>query len=182
MTTGLFGGAFDPPHNGHVAVARAALDELGLERLRVLVSVAPGHKRVEAPAPARLRLAAAAFAALPRTTVEADEHARTVDALEASPQPDSLLIIGADEWRDFSRWKRPERVLELTRVAVATRPRVPVAIPAAYDGRVVAFEVEPVPVSSSDIRQRVREGLPVLGLVPPAVAALIDELGLYVPA
>ena len=180
--TGLFGGAFDPAHNGHVALARAALEQLGLERLRVLVVAAPGHKSVDAPAEARLTLAEAAFRDLPRTVVELEERPRTVETLEASPpSPDSVLLIGADEWRDFWTWKEPERVLELTRVAVATRPGVEIAIAPEHSERVTQFEVEPVPVSSSEIRARVRAGEPIADVVPAPVAEAIERLGLYAP-
>ena len=178
--TGLFGGAFDPPHNGHVALARAALEQLELELLRVRVAAAPGHRRVEAPADARLALAEEAFGSLPRTLVELDEHPRAVDGLEAAPVPDPILLIGADEWRDFWTWKQPERVLELTRVAVATRPGVEVAIPAEYADRVTSFDFEPVPLSSTEIRARVRAGAPVADVVPEGVARAIERLGLYV--
>ena len=178
--TGIFGGAFDPPHNGHVAVARAALEKLGLERLRVTVVAAPGHKEVEAPAEARLELARAAFGELPRTTVEREEHARTVDALEAADDDgDRVLLIGADEWRDFWTWRSPERVLELARIAVATRPGVEIHVPPEHAERVTQFEVEPVPVSSSEIRRRVAAGESIANCVPPRVAALVAALGLY---
>src|SRR5206468_5266650 len=86
MTLGLYGGAFDPPHNGHVALVQAAKDALGLDRVIVLVVADPGHKRVETPAEVRLELARAAF---PDDEVVLDEHARTVDMLRAHP-----------EWRD----------------------------------------------------------------------------------
>ena len=176
---GLFGGVFDPPHNGHVALARAALEQLALERLRVLVAVSPGHKGVEADGKARLRLAAAAFAALPRTTVEPEPHARTVDMLEGSDFGDSIFLVGADEWLDFADWKNPQRVLELTRLGVATRPGYAIEIPPDRRDRVVAFEVEPVPISSTEIRARVARGESIDRLVPPEVARLIGELGLY---
>lgn len=170
---------FDPPHNGHVALARAALEQLSLDRLRVLVVVSPGHKGVHADGPTRLRLAAAAFASLPRTTVEPDPHERTVDALEHGDFGDSIFLVGADEWRDFARWKNPDRVLELTRVGVATRPGYAVEIPPRFRGRVVAFEIEPVPISSTEIRSRLAGGERVDDVVPAEVARLIDELGLY---
>src|SRR5207253_2160006 len=100
---GLFGGAFDPPHNGHVALARAAKQELGLERLLVLVSADPGHKRVETPAAIRLELARAAF---PDDDVQLDEHARTVDLLRAHPEwTDPVFVVGADEFAGFLAWK-----------------------------------------------------------------------------
>ena len=83
MTLGLYGGAFDPPHRGHVELARRAREELGLERIIVLVAASPGHKHVDTPAATRLRLAQAAF---PDDEVVLDEHARTVDTLRAHPE------------------------------------------------------------------------------------------------
>src|SRR5581483_4467022 len=117
------GGAFDPPHRGHVEVARRAKEELGLERLLVLVSARPGHKDVVTPADARLRLARAAF---PDDDVQLDDHARTIETLEAHPEwSDPVFLIGADEFCDFLSWRRPNDVLERTRLAVATRPGFP---------------------------------------------------------
>src|SRR5205823_1834868 len=109
---GLYGGAFDPPHKGHVELARVAKDELGLDRLLVLVSADPGHKRVETPAATRLELARAAF---PDDEVALDEHARTIDMLCAHPEwHDPLFLIGADEFCDFLSWKEPDEVLRRT--------------------------------------------------------------------
>ncbi|HEX7626964.1 MAG TPA: adenylyltransferase/cytidyltransferase family protein, partial [Gaiellaceae bacterium] len=106
---GLFGGSFDPPHRGHVELARRAKEELGLERLVVLVSASPGHKHVDTPAAARLALAQAAF---PGDEVVLDEHARTVDALRAHPEwGDPVFLIGADQFCDFLSWKEPDEVL-----------------------------------------------------------------------
>jgi nicotinate-nucleotide adenylyltransferase len=176
---GLLGGAFDPPHNGHLAVARAALEHLPIDHLHVLVVAAPGHKDVATPLPIRLRLARAAFTDLPRTTVEPDEHARTVEALESGRWRDPLVVIGGDEWRDFATWREPERVLELARIAVATRPGAAVGALPREGERVVSLDVVPVPVSSTEVRERVRSGRPIDDLVPAPVAALIAELGLY---
>ena len=176
---GLYGGVFDPPHRGHVALAAAALDAFDLEQLRVLVVVAPGHKRAVAPPDARLRLAEAAFVDVPRTAVEPERYARTVDALERRGPGDTVFLIGADEWRDFAAWKDPERVLELTTLGVATRPGYEIEIPKRWAGRVLPFQIDAVPVSSSDVRARVRRGESVRELVPSRVAELIDELRLY---
>jgi cytidyltransferase-like protein len=79
--TGLFGGAFDPPHNGHLALVETALDHFDLERLLVLVVVDPGHRSVELDFGSRFDLARLAFSGLPRTEVVPEEHAYTVDAL-----------------------------------------------------------------------------------------------------
>ena len=89
---GLFGGAFDPPHLGHVALLARASEHFALERLVVLVVAEPGHKRVHAEPAKRLELARAAF---PDAEVELDPHARTVDMLRVGRFFDPLLLIGA---------------------------------------------------------------------------------------
>jgi nicotinate-nucleotide adenylyltransferase len=174
MAVGIFGGAFDPPHNGHVALARTAMERLDLDRLEVTVVVAPGHKETVASAEHRLELARLAFAGL--GTVEPEPHEYTVDALEFHSYEDPVFLIGADELASFGSWKEPERVLELARLGVATRPGYR---PETASPRIEIFELEPYPVSSSEIRERVRRGEPIDGLVPDAVAARIAELGLY---
>lgn len=185
MRLGILGGAFDPPHVGHVALARAAIAELGLERLLVLVVAEPGHKGVAAPAEARLELARLTFADVPEVEVELDRHARTADSLEERRPEDAVFVIGGDELADLQRWKRPDRVLELVRLAVATRPGVPDgALREARAGspapdRILFFALEPVAVSSTEVRERVARGEPIDQLVAPAVAAEIARLGLY---
>lgn len=180
--TGLFGGVFDPPHNGHVALAREAVRRFGLARLVVLVVAQPGHKDVSTPAETRLVLARAAF---PEHEVELDPHPRTVDMLRERRFSDPLFLIGADELADLATWKEPDAILELARLGVAMRPgysreRLEAALSRlARPDRVTLFELEPVPVSSSEIRARVARGEPIDGLVPPAVARAIGELGLY---
>ena len=95
------------------------------------------------------------------------------------------FLIGADQFVDFLTWKDPEGVLALARVGVATRPGYPrervdaVLQELSRPDRVELFEIEPVPISSREIRDRVRRGESIDGLVPPAVAELIDSLGLY---
>jgi nicotinate-nucleotide adenylyltransferase len=185
---GILGGVFDPPHVGHVELARAALDRLDLERLLVLVVADPGHKLATTPAKTRLELTRLAFADVPEAAVELDEHARTVDSLEERKPENAVFILGADELVGFASWKQPERVLELVRLAVATRPgvddervrRARDGLPAP--GRVVFFEMRTVPMSSSEIRERVARGESIEGLVPPQVASEIARLGLYTDA
>ena len=185
---GILGGVFDPPHVGHVALARAAVDRLELGRLLVLVVADPGHKRATTPADTRLELARIAFAEVPEATVELDRHARTVDSLEERKPENAVFIVGADELADFGHWKRPERVLELVRLAVAMRPDVPdervreARARLSASDRIVSFEMPAIPVSSSAIRERVARGASVDGLVPPLVAEEIARLGLYANA
>lgn len=174
MTVALFGGAFDPPHVGHVALLGAARERFAPDELRVFVVAEPGHKQVEADAQSRLRLAQAAF---PDADVQLDEHAYTVDMLRDLELDDPLFLIGADEWRDFATWKEPDEVLRLARLAVGTRAGVEDAGDAPE--RVTFFQFDSPPVSSREIRTRVARGVPIDGLVPPAVADLIWDSGLY---
>jgi nicotinate-nucleotide adenylyltransferase len=185
VSVGMLGGVFDPPHNGHVALAEAAIGELELDGLLVLVVADPGHKQATTPAQTRLELTRLAFEGLPKATVELDLHARTVDSLEERRPADAVFILGADELAGFESWKAPERVLELVRVAVAMRRGVsPEDVRAvrerlAAPDRVLEFEMDLVPVSSSDIRARVARGEGIDHLVPPKVAEAISHLGLY---
>jgi nicotinate-nucleotide adenylyltransferase len=181
----ILGGVFDPPHVGHVALARAAMEHFGVERVLVLVVADPGHKYTPTPAEARLELTRLAFGDVPGAEVELDRHGRTVDSLEQRAPRDAVFIVGGDEFADFADWKNPARVLELVRLGVAMRPGVPdertreALTRFPTPDRITFFEMTPVPVSSSEVRERVARGEPIDGLVPPKVAEEIARLGLY---
>jgi len=187
MTTGLLGGAFGPPHRGHVALARAAVAHFGLDRLVVLVVAAPGHKPVETPVEDRLELARVAFADVPFAEVRCEEHAYTIDSLRAGgldPEK-AVFLVGADEFADFLTWKEPDEILERVRLGVATRPGYPaerlepVLAALRRPNRVELFEIPEVDVSSTDLRARLARGDRVDELVPSEVARLVVERGLY---
>jgi nicotinate-nucleotide adenylyltransferase len=175
---GLFGGAFDPPHRGHVELARRAKDEFQLDRLLVLVASAPGHKRVTTPPEMRLELAHAAF---PDDEVVLDGHARTIDLLRDRPEwQDAVFLVGADEFCDFLSWKEPDEVLTRVRLGVATRPGFPrERVQSVLDRlqrpeRVHFFEIAPTPVASRELRDTF-----VAEDVPSAVADIIRRDHLY---
>jgi nicotinate-nucleotide adenylyltransferase len=190
--TGLLGGTFDPPHNGHVALSRAAMQELSLERLLVMVTGQPPHKEARTDAEVRYRLAAAAFGELPGVELPRDELDRagpsyTVDTVQVLERRfgDVVVVVGGDMFASFPTWHDPDRILEHARVAVAARPGTS---PEHFDEvlgqlehpeRVVFFDLPPVDISASEVRRRVEAGEAYTDLVPPAVARLIDELGLY---
>jgi nicotinate-nucleotide adenylyltransferase len=180
----LYGGAFDPPHLGHVAVADAARERFGVARLVVLVSERPGHRAVHASVEDRLALAAAAF---PDDDVRLDSYPRTIELLRAERFDDPVFVIGADQFLAFLDWSEPGEVLERARLAVATRPGFPRseldAVLAQLDRpeRVIFLELEPNPAASTDFRGRIVAGEPLDGLVPAAVARLVAERGLYRP-
>ena len=168
-----------------MALALEAIDTFGLERLLVRVVADPGHKRVTTPATVRLELAELAFGAIPEAEISLDPFARTVDSLEALGLADPLFLVGADELAAFPTWVRPRRVLELARLGAATRPgydaaeldRVIAALP--LPERVELFPITPLDIASSEVRDRVAEGLSIDELVPAPVAAEIRRRGLY---
>jgi nicotinate-nucleotide adenylyltransferase len=175
---GLYGGAFDPPHRGHVELARRGKEVFGIPRLLVLVAAAPGHKRVATPPEVRLELARAAF---PAEEVVLDDHPRTIDLLRDHPEwDDTVFLVGADEFCDFLSWKEPDEILARVRLGVAARPGFPperlrsVLDRLAAPERVVFFEIEPTPVASRELRTAFSEAD-----VPPAVLEIIRRDGLY---
>ena len=192
MAVGLLGGAFDPPHNGHLALADAAIEHFRLERLVVVPTGVPPHKHVEEDRWTRFDLAAAAFDEMPKVElnvheIERDGPSYTVDTVRwaASLWEDVVFLVGADEFADFLSWKDPNGVLRFARLGVATRPGYPRerldGVRARLDEpeRVVFFPIPRLPISSTEIRERVRRGEPIDHVVPPAVAREIEVAGLY---
>jgi nicotinate-nucleotide adenylyltransferase len=177
VTTGILGGRFDPPQVGHVALARAALEQLPIDRLLVLVAAAPGHREVVAPAEERLRLARLSFDFADEVAL--DEHAFTVDAVRDGRFGAAIFVVGADEGAAFPTWKEPDEILRHVRLAVGTRSGFPPADLTRYGDRVLAFELASPTVSSTEVRERIARGEPVDGLVTPAVARAIEEHRLY---
>ncbi len=173
--TAILGGRFDPPHVGHLALARAAVGRFRIEQLHVTVVVDAGHKPSEASAEHRLAMARLTFAGLD-AVIDLEPHRYTVDALEARGYDDPIFLIGADQLEALPTWKEPERVLRLARLGVATRPGY---LPEVASERIELFELEPHDVSSTEIRARIRRGEPLDGLVVPEVAAYIAEHALY---
>ena len=140
----------------------------------MLVTENPGHRPTVLDPPTRLELARLAFSELPDTEVRLDDHPYTVDLLRNERFEDAVLVVGADQWAVFDTWKKPDEILRLIPVAVAARPGQPVP---ADD--VEVFEIEQLPIASSEIRERIKRGEPIADLVPPPVAREIEQRGLY---
>ena len=192
MTIGLLGGTFDPPHVGHVELARRGIEHFGLERLLVAPTGRTPGKEVASDPEIRIRLAEAAFADVPGAEVSRIDVDRAQPAYSFETVRwvhdrwgEPLFLVGADRFADFLHWREPNQVLRFARLGVATRPGfdlrelAPVLAAVEQPERVEFFEIPPIPVSSTEVRNRVAAGLPVDDLVPPAVARLISELGLY---
>ncbi len=198
---GILGGTFDPFHVGHLALARAARDQLGLERVLVVPAAVPPHKQDRAilPGPVRLGLVEAGIVGEPRletSTIELEREGPswTVDTVEAlaaaeraaGREPDLTVILSAELFAGLETWHEPERLLDLARIAVAPRAGHPAPDPAAiarsFPGRadrIVVIDGPQVAVSASDIRQRAAAGELLAGLVPPGVAEAIAADALY---
>ena len=189
---GLFGGTFDPPHVGHLALARAALEHFALPRLLVVPTGRTPGKRVASDAEVRIALAEAAFDDLPlvqvsRLDVDRRQPAYSFETVRWARERwgEIIFLVGADRFADFLTWERPDEVLRHARLGVATRPGfdrdrfADVLAAVEQPDQVEFFEIPPVAVSSTDVRRRVAAGEPIAGLVPAAVEQLIDKLGLY---
>ena len=183
MSIGLLGGTFNPPHNAHVLLAKTAKEHFEIDELRVLVAAHPPHKEVHVDADTRVALAKLAF---PEDTVVRDDHPYSIDTVSGFGD-DAIFLVGADQFAAFLTWERPDEVLDRVRLGVATRPGYPREV---LDGvlshlrrpdRVELFEMEPAPISSSEIRGQVAQGAPISDLVPEPVVREIERLRLYRP-
>jgi nicotinate-nucleotide adenylyltransferase len=185
---GIFGGTFDPPHNGHVAVAGEATDALDLHELLWVPAGEPPHKSgmEVTPASLRLRMTEVAAAADPRFRVCDLETRRTgpsymVDTLRElrteSVDVDLFLLLGVDQYLEHDTWQDPDVIPTLARLAVLDRGGQ--SLPAGIKDDVLGVRVARIDISSTQVRARVREGRDVSDLVPAAVARIIEAEGLY---
>jgi nicotinate-nucleotide adenylyltransferase len=182
LNVGVFGGSFDPIHNGHLAIALAAAESIPLDRV-IFVPARRSPLKENAPVapePARLAMLELAIADEPRfacSGIELDRPAPsyTVDTLEALAGEGRLyLILGADAARDLSKWKRPDRLRELATLVVARRPGTDHADPAA-----ILLDAPLMDVSARELRKRASRGRSLRYLVPDAVWRYIEEHDLY---
>lgn len=198
---GVFGGTFDPIHLGHLAVAEAARDAVGLERVLFVPAAVPPHKvgRPISPAEDRHAMVAAAVAdnagfAVSRVELDRGGRSYTVDTLlelraarlARGESPELALILSAEAFVELPTWHRPEAVLELAALVVAPRDGYPDAAPDFLErifpgvpARAVFLDGPRLRLSASEIRARARGGRSIRYLVPDAVAAYIGDHALY---
>ena len=177
---GFFGGQFDPPHNGHLEVVRAARRQLGLDRVLIVPDRNPTHREPSVqPEDVRLRLAVAAFGDQPDVEVlppdTGDQPEYTANVLAGLAGVGRLhLIIGADQYAGFERWHEPDRIRALARIAVAPRPGFPVT-----DPRVSVLDMPPLDLSSTALREALARGEDASDRIPAGAWAIIRAEGLY---
>lgn len=192
---GVLGGAFNPPHIGHLLLAQEALAALRLDELVLVPTGVAPHKRIE-PEPGaalRLELATAAVAGVAGFRVADVEVARegpsyafrTLELLaDELPGSELTFVMGADVASGLERWMRPERVVELARVAVAARPgfdlgAIDEVLARLGGGPAARIEMPPIGIASTLVRERVAAGRPIHWMVPEPVERLIAERRLY---
>ncbi len=195
MRIGLMGGTFDPVHLGHLIMAEWTKSELLLDRIVFIPSGRPPHKESHelTPAPVRRALLEAALAHEEDYDISEVELGRegisyTIDTVRSLlddhhyKNAELFMIIGADTLLELHTWKHPETVLSLVQMVVCLRPGFPLE---KADGEFLSkVNVIPFPfidISSSRIRERVRQGKSIHFLVPAAVEEYIHKTGLYRP-
>lgn len=185
---GLFGGTFDPPHVAHVVLAAAAVHQLQLDLLVVTVAGVPWQKvgsREISPATTRLEMTQRAFERVPSLEISDIELRRTgnsytVDTLREFADEDTelFLLLGSDTAAGLDTWERYTEIAELATIAVFPRRGYEDATPPeGFSWQLLTLPS--LEISSTNIRERARTGLPVVGLVPPAVQSIIERDGLY---
>ncbi len=194
---GIFGGAFDPPHCGHVALAEAAMAQLQLDALHIVPTGQAWHKtRQLTPAAHRLTMTQLAFADVAGAVVDERELRRagpsyTVDTLRElrreNPGAGLYLLIGEDQARSLKTWERWEEIVQIAIICVAARADSAGAegiFSAQYQPGfpVQRLDMPPVPVSATEIRQRIAAHQDVTPLVFDSVARYIALHHLYQPA
>jgi nicotinate-nucleotide adenylyltransferase len=187
---GLFGGAFNPVHLGHLLVAQAAIEELGLDKLFFIPASQTPFKQESRPAPAEMRLQWLRLALAGKTRCGLDDQeirrggiSYTIETArhyaKKFPQAKLFYLIGADNVPKLNGWREADELARLLEFAAVPRPgQPPAGFPKPFLGR--TLKGFPLEISSSDIRARVKAGLSIEFLVPPFVAQAIHDAGAYI--
>jgi nicotinate-nucleotide adenylyltransferase len=193
---GVLGSAFNPPHLGHLALAQEAAWQLGLGEVVLVPTGQAPHKRIADDPGREVRIEMTRLAAtdddcfsVSALEVEREGPSYTYETLEALAEErgdrELVFVMGADAAVSLESWRNPERVVELARLAVARRSGVSDADVGeamrslGCEGRATMLEMPQFGVSSSAVRERAKQGLPLRYLVPDAVADFIAERGIY---
>jgi len=187
---GVFGGTFDPVHQGHLILASEAVARLRLDELLFVPAKRPSHKRARGLAPIDDRLAMLRLATRgePRFRVSGLEAAedrvnftvRTLEALTARERADYYFVMGQDSLQEFAGWREPERILGMARLVVVPRGEGDLpSLPPRVRRRVVFLRPPRIGISSTEIRRRLRRGLSVRYWLPDAVHTYVVRHGLY---
>jgi nicotinate-nucleotide adenylyltransferase len=185
---GIFGGTFDPPHIGHLILAQCAYQQLGLKKIIFIPAGRQPHKLDKPISPSKLRLDMLSLGIkgdnrFEVSSIEIDQNRvsytfQTLKELKLRhPDDDLYFIMGGDNIKDIETWKNPETIFELAKVAAAHRPDC--AIEGKYKDKIMLFEMPQIDISSTSIRNSVRDGRAIKYLVPETVEGFIIKNQLY---
>ena len=189
LRIGIFGGTFNPLHNGHVALAKAFLRQAGLDEVWFVVSPQNPFKKNDAllADSLRLEMVRRAVADIPGMRVSDVEfhlprpsfmYVTLKHLRKVYPHCTFTLLIGGDNWAAFDRWANADEILANYDIVVYPRSGE-VIDPATLPANVRILNTQLIDISSTAIRRRIAMGLPITDLVPPAISAFIAEKGLY---
>lgn len=193
MRIGLLGGSFDPVHRAHIALAQAALDQLGLDQVQLLPARQPWQKpTLSASAQHRLAMLELAIGERRALVINASELSRppptyTIDTLEALPRTDEYFwLLGSDQLNNLPSWHRWREVLAAVTLVAVNRPGaikpIPSELQSALDlgqARLIQLDFEPIDASSTALRQALALGDETGDWLDPAVADYIKTNRLY---
>lgn len=197
MRLGVFGGTFDPPHNGHLQTAAAAQHALGLDQVVFIPAKQPPHKLDDPVSPLETRLTMLELALLEHPffvisliEVERQGPSFTVDTLRALRQQmafhaEIFFIMGEDSLVNFPTWKEPHEIVKLCKLAVLQRPGYDVDLERlelqvrGVKQNTVMIRAPEIDISSRELRERVARREPIREFVPPLVADYIEVYKLY---
>lgn len=187
MKVGIFGGRFDPIHIGHLILARDVAEHVGLDKVLFLLSYTPPHKEVSLSFDNRLRLLKAALDSEPdfeACTIERElalKKSYTAIVLEklsqTMPQDNLFFIVGEDQFEKFNRWYKPKKIFQIAHVVVLKRHER--GTTTSFLSNVLYVNKRIIEISSTEIRDRIKKGLPIHHLVPHNVAKIIEAEKFY---
>lgn len=191
LSIGIYGGTFNPLHNGHIALAKAFLQQAGLDEVWFVVSPQNPFKANDTllDDDIRLQMARTALHGEPKLKVSDVEYHlpkpsymyRTLRHLSTEhPGYKFTLLIGGDNWEAFDRWKNADEIIENYRIAVYPRRGDNIDV-SALPHTVMLLDTPLIDISSTEIRQRVSDGQPIDSLVPQEIAAFIEKHHIYKP-
>lgn len=186
---GILGGTFDPPHNGHIAIASAALVELDLQKILFIPAKIQPFKAGIAISSANDRIAMLDLALsandkfeISKIEIEREGISYTVDTLKSLrgtyPLDDLYLLIGADNVSQIEKWHHADEITRLCKIAAANRPGYRQS--GSFSERILFFEMTPVDVSSTEIRRKIRAGESISAMTPQSVEEYILSHKLYI--
>jgi nicotinate-nucleotide adenylyltransferase len=194
---GVLGGTFDPPHNGHLVIAQAALTQLKLDRVLFAPTSQPPHKLGNhiTSIEHRLEMVRLAIAPHPQFALSRIDYDRagptyTVDTMRLLREQlgnavDLYFIMGMDSLANILTWRAPDRLIQLCRLAVFNRPgfsvnmdELEMKLPGLRE-RIVILPARALDIAASELQRRVRAGESIANLVPDTVAGYIAEKRLY---